>query len=109
MQKYQSLLERYEKLHLLEKEILCGVHSGMNLCCILWYAGNFSEFLWWLNDCEVYNTEIDGEIVSLPYFKKDSLWFVNGARYVPCPECLIKILGGHKPTTVKSCDCKDKK
>ena len=67
-------------------ELLCGLHSNIPLCCVLWYLTGWST---------------DGGC-----FK--GMWYdtKKGNNYIYCPECIARIIEKRvKPHKIKECEC----
>lgn len=66
-------------------DIICGNHSNIPLCCILWYMNPWARI----------------------QTKEDHGGWINWkGNYKPCPECMIRYMEGRfKPQEVKRCDC----
>jgi len=67
-------------------ELICGFHSNIPLCCIIWYLGGWSA-----ND---------------HYFKTNWYNTKKGNNYIYCPECIARIMEKRaRPQKIKECDC----
>ncbi len=67
-------------------ELICGFHSNIPLCCIIWYLGGWSA-----ND---------------HYFKTNWYNTKMSHNYIYCPECIVRIMEKRaRPQKIKKCDC----
>lgn len=66
-------------------DFFCGIHSGMLLCCVLWY-------------CDVWYPSLSKQL----HLTSDTL----PVGYVMCPDCLTKYVEQRtRPIQVKICSC----
>ena len=116
MNKLQQLLEQYETVHPLEKEFICGYHSEIPFCCIMWYLGNWYEFLVQFNEVEIWETSTQTEIEGISkfelitYWEKDNIWTFALAQYVMCPDCIVNCVSQKKKPVrveINRCNCGD--
>lgn len=67
-------------------ELLCGIHSNIPLCCVIWYLTGWRDTHDFVKG-DWYNT------------KKDH-------NYIYCPDCVVKIMEKRgRPNKIKHCDC----
>lgn len=72
-----------QELQYLPSEIICGLHSNIPLCCVMWYLNGWDSI-----ECE--NLED---------------WIIE-PNYVACPDCVARMIEGRqKPNVLKECNC----
>ncbi len=66
-------------------ELICGFHSNIPLCCIMWYLNSWSA--------------------EDNYFKGN--WYnTKGNSYIYCPECIVRIMEKKaRPQKINKCKC----
>ena len=80
------------------RDFFCGMHSGMPLCCVLWYC-----------DCWAGNLSDQFRIVNMVYGCDLGEWKQSkniSAGYVMCPDCIADwVEKKSEPIQPKSCNC----
>lgn len=77
-----------------KNDFFCGIHSGLPMCCVLFY-------------CDVWykKLSLDSDFIPISQILHDS---ERPIGYIMCPNCLAgHIEGTIKPVLVKNCNCWD--